>query len=151
MSYQKKYLKYKNKYLALKSKYGYLLNSADSDSPFPEQPVASNNLFADLTASEDNSGSFNVKIVGNSMVGGGEETPVTETETTIKNRNTESTEEVTKLFKQLAGARPKKSKSIKHAAAKHFFRDDDSDMSDSTTTMSEAHDDSEFSSSDTDW
>ncbi len=152
MSYQKKYLKYKNKYLALKSKYGYLLNSADSDSPFPEQPIASRGLFSDLTATEDNGNNINVKIIANSMVGGGDETPVTETETTIKNKNTEDSTEVSQLFRQLAGARPKKSKSAKKAAAKHFFKDDsDSDLSESTGSMSDAHDDSEFSSSETDW
>ena len=153
MSYQKKYLKYKNKYLALKSKYGYLLNSADSDSPFPEQPVR-NNLFSDLTASEDNGSNINVKIIGNSMIGGGEDTPVTvtETETTIKNKNTEDSLEINQLFRQLAGARPKKSKKAKNTMAKHFFKDEsDSDLSDSTDTMSDVRDDSEFSSSETDW
>ncbi len=148
MSYQQKYLKYKNKYLGLKSKYGHLLNMSNTETSLPETIIPDNKLFNELNTDTPTSMPLNVKIV-NSMTGGGNMGEITETETTI--RNTDNTEEVRQLFKQIAGARRKKNKSkSKNVAKKHFFHDD-SDLSDSTSTSSLARDDSEFSSSEIDW
>lgn len=147
MSYQQKYLKYKNKYLGLKSKYGHLLNISNTETSLPEPLVPDNKLFNELNTETPTSMPLDVKIV-NSMTGGGKIDQVTETETTV--RNTDNTEEVRKLFKQIAGAKSKKkSKKSKNVARKHFFHD--SDLDDSTDTSSLARDDSEFSSSEIDW
>jgi hypothetical protein len=149
MSYQQKYLKYKNKYLGLKSKYGHLLNTSETESSLPETSVPNNKLFNELDTESAKPMHLNARIV-NSMYGGGNNVErVTETETTIQ--NTDNTEDVRKLFKQIAGAKPKKSsKKTRQVAKKHFFRDD-SDLSESTNTSSLANDDSEFSSSELDW
>lgn len=151
MSYQQKYLKYRNKYLALKSKYGHLLNIAETETSLPDNIGSNNKLFDDLNPSDTSTPMpINAKIVS-SMYGGGKNNSETATETTIG--NTDNTEEVRKLFKQIAGAKPKKNKSkskVRNAVKKHFFNDD-SDLSDSTGTSSKANDDSEFSSSDMDW
>ena len=156
MAYKEKYSKYKNKYLALKSKYGHLLNLAETETSLPDNIVPNNKLFDELNPSETASPMpINARIIS-SMHGGGDNDDnigqsETATETTI--RNTDNTEEVRKLFKQIAGAKPKKNKSKtkpKNIAKKHFFNDD-SDLSDSTSTSSEVNDDSEFSSSDIDW
>jgi hypothetical protein len=148
MSYQQKYLKYKNKYLGLKSKYGHLLNVSNTETSLPETTVPNNKLFNDLSTDTPTSMPLNVKII-NSMNGGGNMGEETETETTI--RNTDNTEEVRKLFKQIAGAKAKKSKSKSKNVAKKHFLHDDSDLFDSTDTSSLARDDSEFSSSEIDW
>lgn len=153
MSYQQKYLKYKNKYLGLKSKYGHLLNIAETETSLPDNIVPNNKLFDELNPSDTaTSMPINARIVS-SMYGGGKSNSETETATETTIRNTDNTEEVRKLFKQIAGAKPKKNKSkskVRNVVKKHFFNDD-SDLSDSTGTSSEAHNDSEFSSSDMDW
>jgi len=148
MSYQQKYLKYKNKYLGLKSKYGHLLNESNTETSLPETLIPDNKLFNELNTYTPTPTPLNVKIV-DFMSGGGNKGEETETETTI--RNTDNTEEVRRLFKQIAGAKSKKNKSkAKNVAKKHFFNDD-SDLTDSTDTSSLARDDSEFSSSEIDW
>lgn len=154
MSYQQKALKYKNKYLALKSKYGHLLNT---ETPFPDVLVPNNKLFNELDTESSMPMSMNVNIV-NTMTGGGDKgtdkgkdksADITETDTTIVNND--NTEEVRNLFKQIAGAKPKKNKTKSKNQAKKHFLHDDSDLDDSTDTSSLANDDSEFSSSDIDW
>jgi hypothetical protein len=151
MSYQEKYLKYKNKYLALKSKYGHLLNTTEE----PSMPIANNsvnmskNLF-DLDESEQAPISIAPKIIN--LTGGAKNVePETETDTTINNYTSSkvdtSSEAISSLFKQAGGKPTKKGKKSK----RHFFQDkSDSDLS-SSSTMSEAESDSEFSSSEIDW
>ena len=154
MSYQEKYLKYKNKYLALKSKYGHLLNTTSEE---PLMPIANNSVnlsknLVDLNESEQPQVPVNPKIIN--LVGGAknsEPQPETETETTLNNQTSSksdfSSEAISSLFKQAGGKPTKKGKNGK----KHFFQDNsDSDLS-SSSTMSEADSDSEFSSSEIDW
>ena len=151
MSYQEKYLKYKNKYLALKSKYGHLLNnSTEESSAMPirnNEPTVPVKMLNDLNESEEAPSTLNVNVVN--LVGGAkssEPVPETETETTINNDNNSDT--LSSLFNQAGGKGPKKSGK---KAKRHFFSDkSDSDLS-SSSTMSEAASDSEFSSSEIDW
>ena len=148
MSYEQKYLKYKNKYLALKSQYGYLLNSSESNLSTNN----TNNLFNELNASDERNDNINVNIISNNLTGGANNEILTETETTIvkkMNEVTENSEEVSKLFKQLAGGKKEKPKK-KNNAHKHFLNDD-SDLNKSSDTLSEVVSDSDFSSSEIDW
>ena len=144
MSYQEKYLKYKNKYLALKAKYGHLLNDSTEESSIV--PVSKSNL--DLNESDERPiNNSNIKVVN--IVGGAkssEPVPETETETTINNNNNSETGFFSSLFKQAGG----KSKGKGKKSSKHFFDESDSDLS-SSSTLSEAKSDSEFSYSETDW
>ena len=146
MSYQEKYLKYKNKYLALKSKYGHLLNTTTEE---PSMPIVNKNAnLVDLTESEQPPISLTPKIInltGGSIIAKSKnEEAETETDTTLNNLS--SSEVISSLFKQAGGKPAKKGKKGK----KHFFNDSDSDLS-SSSTMSEAESDSEFSSSEIDW
>ncbi len=154
MSYQEKYLKYKNKYLALKSKYGHLLNTTTEE---PSMPISNKSInisknLVNLNESDNNPFPTNPKVIN--LTGGAknsETEPETVTDTTLTSpiisKSNISSDSISSLFKQAGGKPSKKSKKN----LKHFFQDNsDSDLS-SSSTMSEAESDSEFSSSEIDW
>jgi len=139
MSYQEKYFKYKNKYLALKSKEIFVK---------PENNLLNN--FNELNESEQSLTFINPKIID---LQGGSQINTTPQESENNKLNSElnsesSSDTISSLFNQTGGEqKPKINK--KKKSNKHFFHDD-SDLS-SSSTLSEAESDSEFSSSEMKW
>jgi preprotein translocase subunit SecD len=135
MSYQEKYFKYKNKYLALKSKEIFVK---------PENNLLNN--FNELNESEQSLTFINPKIID---LQGGSQINTTPQESENNKLNSESNSDtISSLFNQTGGQqKPKINK--KKKSSKHFFHDD-SDLS-SSSTLSEAESNSDFSSSEMNW
>ena len=149
MSYQEKYLKYKNKYLALKSKENF--NNSGNNS---ENNLGNNllNNFSELNESESEQSLnfFNPKIID---LNGGSQLNTTPQESEIETENNQSSSDtISSLFNQTGGQeKPKEKPKKKVKSNKHFFHDkSDSDLL-SSSTLSEADSDSEFSSSEVNW
>ena len=142
MSYQEKYFKYKNKYLALKSKEIFVS---------PENNILNN--FSELNESEQSLNFINPTIID--LHGGSQiNTTLQESENNQLNSelNSESNSDtISSLFNHTGGQEKPKINKKKMKSSKHFFNDkSDSDLS-SSSTLSEANSDSEFSSSEMNW
>jgi len=146
MSYQEKYFKYKNKYLALKSKENFVR---------PENNLLNN--FSELNDSEQSLNFINPTIID--LHGGGQiNTNLQESENNqlssklSSELNSESNSDtISSLFNQTGGQEKPKINKKKMKSSKHFFNDkSDSDLL-SSSTLSEAESDSEFSSSEMNW
>ena len=159
MSYQEKYFKYKNKYLALKSKENFAENFTgnylENNSGNNLGNDLTNNLlnnFSELNESEQSLNLLNPKIID---LNGGSQINTIPKESEIETENNQSSSDtISSLFNQTGGQekeKPKKKLKKKVKSSKHFFHDkSDSDLS-SSSTLSEADSDSEFSSSEVNW
>ena len=138
MSYQEKYFKYKNKYLALKSKEIFVS---------PENNILNN--FSELNESEQSLNFINPTIID---LHGGSQINTTLQESENNQLNSESNSDtISSLFNQTGGQEKPKINKKKMKSSKHFFNDkSDSDLL-SSSTLSEANSDSEFSSSEMNW
>ena len=138
MSYQEKYFKYKNKYLALKSKEIFVK---------PENNLLNN--FNELNESEQSLTFINPKIID---LQGGSQINTTPQESENNKLNSESNSDtISSLFNQTGGQQKPKINKKKMKSSKHFFHDkSDSELS-SSSTLSKAESDSEFSSSEINW
>ena len=138
MSYQEKYFKYKNKYLALKSKEIFVST---------ENNILNN--FSELNESEQSLNFINPTIID---LHGGSQINTTLQESENNQLNSESNSDtISSLFNQTGGQEKPKINKKKMKSSKHFFNDkSDSDLL-SSSTLSEANSDSEFSSSEMNW
>jgi preprotein translocase subunit SecD len=142
MSFQEKYFKYKNKYLALKSKQIF---------------VKPENTFNELNESKQSLNFINPKIIdlqgGSQINNTPQESENNELSSKLSSElNSESNSDtISSLFNQTGGQQKPKINKKKMKSSKHFFHDkSDSELS-SSSTLSEAESDSEFSSSEINW
>jgi alpha/beta superfamily hydrolase len=142
MSFQEKYFKYKNKYLALKSKQIF---------------VKPENTFNELNESKQSLNFINPKNIdlqgGSQINNTPQESENNELSSKLSSElNSESNSDtISSLFNQTGGQQKPKINKKKMKSSKHFFHDkSDSELS-SSSTLSEAESDSEFSSSEINW